>query len=137
MRHNVYHDFDQFAESVHDVERKMMLRNPARRSWNISGVEVGDVDVQCGQLCSGNIAHGQLRDDGYMFYLPSTDGIEYVSKGTSFGLDSCVVTAPGSEFFFSTKAARDWTAILVPNHYFEALGTRIDTPTRTCRVANG
>ena len=77
MRSQLFRDFDAFSESVRDIDSKMMLRNPKRRIWSISSVDLDGIDVQFGRLGSGNIAQGELRPDGYMLYLPLTDAVEY------------------------------------------------------------
>ena len=39
MQTRVFHDFDDFAASVRDVESKMLLRNAEQRCWSVSSVE--------------------------------------------------------------------------------------------------
>ena len=117
MRSKTFGDFDEFAESVMDIDCRMMLRNPERRVWSVSGVEVDTIDVQLGLLSSGNIAQGQLRPEGYMLYVPLTSGVEYVANGQVVEKDACVLMDPGCDFCFSTTEAHDWGAIFVPTKY--------------------
>ena len=49
MRSHVFRDFDAFAESIRDVDSKMMLRNPKRRVWSVRSVDLGRVTVQLGK----------------------------------------------------------------------------------------
>ena len=35
MRMKTFRDFDEFAHSVHDVDSKMLMRNPERHLWKI------------------------------------------------------------------------------------------------------
>ena len=119
MKTRVYREFDAFAESVRGVDSKMLLRNPNNRVWTIDSVEIDSIDVQVGRLGSGNIAQGQLRQDGFMFYLPLTERTQYTANGNSSTIDACAVMEPGSEFCFSTMAEHDWIAVFVPTHRFK------------------
>jgi hypothetical protein len=40
MRHRVFHDFDEFAESIRDVDARMVLVNPKQRVWASSTAEL-------------------------------------------------------------------------------------------------
>ena len=82
MKSQTFHDFDAFVESIRDVESRMLLRNPRRRLWSISLVDLQGVHVQLGRLGSGNIAEGELQPNGYMLYMPLTDACEYSANGT-------------------------------------------------------
>ena len=115
MKNKIFHDFDAFAESVRGIESKMMLRNPKRRIWSTSSVDLDGIDVQVGRLGSGNIAEGELRPDGYMLYLPLTDAVEYSANGTVLDKGSFAVLEPGCEFCISTKVEHDWCAVFVPS----------------------
>ena len=81
MQSKEFRDFEAFATSVRGVESKMLSRNPKRRTWSISTVALGGIDVQLGRLGSGNIAQGQLRPDGFMFYAPLTSEAKYSANG--------------------------------------------------------
>jgi AraC-like DNA-binding protein len=115
MRCHVFDDFDAFAAAVRDVESKMLARNPKRRVWSVSSVELGRIDVQVGRLGSGNIAQGQLRADGRMLYLPLTAGIEYAANGIVLSAKSFAVLEPACEFCVSTKVEHDWCTVFIPN----------------------
>ncbi len=43
MRSQVFRDFDAFAESVRDIDSKMLLRNPKRRVWSVTSVDLGRI----------------------------------------------------------------------------------------------
>lgn len=118
MRQRVFDDFDAFAASVRDVESKMLARNPTRRVWSVSSVEIGRIDLQVGRLGSGNIAQGQLRPDGRMLYLPLTPGIEYATNGILLPAKSAAVLEPACEFCVSTKVAHDWCTVFMPSELF-------------------
>ncbi len=138
MRSKTYQDFDEFAISVHDVDCRMMLRNPTVRNWSIAAVNLDSIDIQVGQLSSGNIAQGQLRNDGLMLYVPLTGGVEYVANGQLVEQDVCVLMDPGCEFCISTKAAHDWGAIFIPTEYLSATGQQTNCVSQPhsplCRV---
>jgi len=118
MQSQLFRDFDAFAESVRDVESKMMLRNPKRRIWSISHVDLPSIHVQLGRLGSGNIAQGELRSDGYLIYMPLTDACEYSVNGTVLDKNSFAILEPGCEFCVSTKVEHDWCAATFPTHMF-------------------
>ena len=61
MRSHRFHDFDAFADSVREIDCRMMLQNPDRHIWTNDGVEIDTIDLQLGRLGSGNIAQGQLQ----------------------------------------------------------------------------
>jgi AraC family ethanolamine operon transcriptional activator len=134
MQSRVFHDFDAFAESIRDVDSRMLLRNPQRRVWSVSSVDLGRVNVQLGKLGSGNIARGQLRSDGYMLYLPLTDGIEYSANGSVLEENSFAILEPGCEFCISTKAHHDWCVAFVPTDLLAKGGEFAVQPSRACRV---
>ena len=107
MRRKEFRDFDAFAESLADIESKMLLRNPTHRIWRSTAVDLDGVGLQVGELGSGNIAQGELRADGYMCYLPLTDGVEYTANGRKLPKNSFAVLEPGCEFCVSTKVAHE------------------------------
>ncbi len=134
MRTQVFRDFDAFAESVRDVDSKMLLRNPKRRVWSTASVDLGPINLQFGKLGSGNIAQGDLRHDGYMVYLPLSEAVEYTANGVVMPDQSVAVLEPGCEFCFSTKAEHDWCVAFVPKALFR-LGDEAALPdSRSCRV---
>jgi len=118
MQSHTFHDFDDFASAVRDVDSIMLLRNPQRRLWTIDAVDLQSVDVQLGRLGSGNIAQGELRPDGYLLYLPLTDGVEYTGNGVRLDMNSFAVLEPGCEFCISTKEQHNWCGVFVPTAAF-------------------
>ena len=112
-------DFDAFVESVRDVDCRMMLQNPARRSWTIHSAEIAGLRVQMGQLGSGNIVKGQCGSGGAMICLPLSDTRAYTLNGQDFGRASFMTLDPRAEFTLSTKLEHDWCAITIPIHVLD------------------
>ncbi len=138
MQTHVYNDFDAFAESVHNVDSRMLLRHPKNRTWSISTVNLNGINIQVGRLGSGNIAQGEMRQDGYMLYMPLTDCVEYSANGIVLEKNSFALLEPGCEFCITTKEEHDWCVAFVPSHMF-ALETETVEPLpgskgKTCRV---
>ena len=137
MHSDVFYEFDAFAESVRDVDSKMMLRNPKRRIWRHSSVNLDGVGVQFGQMGSGNLAQGQLRSDGYLLYVPITETLEYSTNGLVLKKDSFAILEPGCEFCISTKVEHDWCGVFIPTHMLASAGAIVESPSlkrRTLRV---
>jgi AraC family ethanolamine operon transcriptional activator len=134
MRSQVFRDFDAFAESVRDVDSRMLLRNATRRVWYTSSVDLGRIDVQLGRLGSGNIAQGALRPDGYMLYLPLTDAVEYTANGNVLERNSFAILEPGCEFCISTKDPHDWCVAFVPSDSFTDVGGLPESAPGSCWV---
>lgn len=132
MKTHRFEDFDEFANSVAGIESKMLMRQPARRSWTINHVQAGGMEIQVGQLGSGNIAGGQVRDDTYIVYLPLTRGIEYKGNGEPIDHSAFCIIEPGSEFCISTKVQHDWAAAFIPTHLLP--DSIIDACSRRCHV---
>jgi AraC family ethanolamine operon transcriptional activator len=132
MRSQVFRDFDAFAASVRDVDSRMMLRNPKHRRWHTSSVDLDGIDVQLARLGSGNIAQGELRPDGFLLYLPLTQGVEYSANGCTLVDGSFALFEPGCEFCISTKVAHDWCAVFVPNHLLAGGEELVMSPSRSC-----
>lgn len=116
MKTKIFDDFDAFADSIKDVDSKMLLRNPERRLWSVSAVELGELDLQLGLLGSGNIAQGELRPDGFILYLPLTKHVEYTANGQVVNPDSFALLEPGCEFCICTKKPHDWCVVFIPSH---------------------
>ena len=114
MRYDQYHDFDAFAESIRDVDARMVLVNPQRHLWTSSALQLQGIDLQIGWLGSGNLAQAGLRDDFYLFYLPTTPGIEYKANGIVLQRNAFAVVKPGSEFCIATKDPHNWFGAFVP-----------------------
>jgi AraC-like DNA-binding protein len=129
-----FSDFDAFADSIADVDSKMLLRDPTNRIWRISAVELDGVDVQVGELGSGNIAQGELHPDGYMCYLPLTDNVEYTANGRALPKNSFAVLEPGCEFVISTKVAHSWCVAFVPTGLLDAMSDQFDGSAGSCWV---
>jgi AraC family ethanolamine operon transcriptional activator len=135
MRSQVFQDFDAFAESVRDVDSRMLLRNTVRPVWSTSSVDLGRIDVQLGKLGSGNIAQGQLRSDGYMLYLPLTNAVEYSANGVVLPRKSLAIMEPGCEFCISTKVEHDWCVAFIPTDLFVQANDVAVSASRSCRVS--
>lgn len=140
MQTHCYDEFDAFAESVGHVDSRMLYRNPERRVWRLTSVDLGGLSIQHGELGSGNIAQGQMQTHGCMIYAPLTPDTEYVANGTTMAADSFTVLNPGSEFCFCTKASHDWATIFLPNDLLATLDDldehRNGTPTVRVTPAN-
>lgn len=139
MQTKTYHDFDAFAESIRHVDSRMLLRHPKNRTWRISSVDLGrGITVQTGQLGSGNIAAGELQLDGYMFYKPLTDTVEYSVNGIVVEKNSLAILEPGCEFCISTRVAHDWVVAFIPSHILipgnEAVVPLQGSKRKRCRV---
>ena len=133
-----FRDFDAFAHSVREVECVMMLQNPTSRIWSISGVDFAGIRVQRGWLGSGNIVEGQSHSDGYVLYIPLTNGVEYSANGRILEKNAIAILEPGCEFCISTKVAHDWCSVFVPTHQFARGGDLVEpslgSEKMTCRV---
>ena len=134
VQHQVFQDFDAFAESIRDIDSRMLLRNPQQRIWSTSSVDLDEIDVQVGRLGSGNIAQGQLRPGGYMLYLPLTDTVEYSANGSILERNSFAILDPGCEFCISTKVEHDWCVAFIPSRFFAQRGDPPEEPSRSCHV---
>ena len=55
MEFERFRDFDEFAESVRDVDAQRLVRNPTHRSWEINHLDLPQVHVQ--QHSARNAAH--------------------------------------------------------------------------------
>lgn len=134
MRTESFKDFDDFASSIPGIESKMLMRAPENRRWTIRRVTSGDIEIQLGELGSGNIAAGAVRPDTFILYLPLTSGIEYLGNGERVGSQGCLLIEPGAEFCVSTKQKHDWLAAFMPSRLLPA--QLLDRFTRSCRVAD-
>lgn len=111
-----FHDFEAFAAVVRDVDCRMFLNNPQHRLWAVDQVTVDGIDVQFGQLGSGNFLEGQSWPNGYLLYLPLTERCEYLANGSVIEKNAVAIFEPGCEFVLSTKVKHDWCSIFVPTH---------------------
>jgi len=136
MRSQVFHDFDAFAESVQDIDSKMLLRQPKRRVWSTYSVDLDPISIQLGKLGSGNVAQGQLRSDGYMLYLPLTNAVEYTANGAVLQNNSIAILEPGCEFCVSTKVEHDWCVVFVPTYLLDDGADFTFSASKLCRVTH-
>lgn len=116
MKYKTFKDFEAFATTVRDVNSNMMFRNPKDNVWSIGQLELSGsgIDLQLGRVSSGNIVEGQSRSDGYLFYLPLSNKIEYLGNGTAFGLNSIAMLEPGCDFCMATRVEHDWCTAFIP-----------------------
>lgn len=134
MEYERFRDFDEFAESVRDVDARMLFQNPTRRSWEINHLNLPQVHVQLGRLGSGNIVEGVSRPDGYLLYLPLTRDCEYRANGVIVPRYSFMAIEPGSDFCVATKYEHDWCTIVVPSEMIESSRGEDDPPKKRCYV---
>lgn len=132
MKTQRFQDFDEFAGSVHGVDIRMLMRDPRQRAWSISHIQLGELELQVGILGSGNIASGQMSPDGYILYLPLTEGIEYLGNGTSMDRRCCFLMEPRAEFCISTTDSHDWASVFLPTHRMSE--QTLDLCSKSCRV---
>ena len=123
MESEHFRDFDEFAESIRDVDAQMMFQNPTQRGWEINHLNLPQVHVQLGRLGSGNIVEGQSGQGGYLLYLPLTEECEYAANGVVIPKHAFMVLEPGCEFCIATKFEHDWCTIVIPS---ELLPERAD-----------
>lgn len=114
MRYQKFDDFDAFAESIRDVDARMILVNPKQHVWTSSAVELEGIDLQMGWLGSGNLAQAGMREDFCMCYLPTTPGIEYRASGVVLKKNTFAIIKPGCEFCIATSDPHNWCAAFVP-----------------------
>ena len=116
MKYKEFQDFDQFAESIRDVDSDMLLNNLKQNIWSIFQANLSGIDVQLGRLGSGNIVEGQSWSNGFVIYLPLTPQCAYSANGTVLDKHSFIIMEPGCDFCISTKDEHDWCSIFVPTH---------------------
>ena len=129
-----FHDFEAFSHSIRGVESKMLSRNPKQRTWSINSVALGGIDLQLGRLGSGNIAQGQLRPDGYIFYAPLTSTAQYVVNGAVLEMNSFAILEPDCEFCVSTETEHEWLTASIPCEYLPQ--SRLNSLSRSCSVSS-
>ncbi|MDJ0576573.1 MAG: helix-turn-helix domain-containing protein [Xenococcaceae cyanobacterium MO_234.B1] len=138
MKSQYFQDFDEFANSVRDVDSTMMLQNPVRLIWSMNHVYLPEIHMQLGQLGSGNIVEGQSWSNGYVLYLPLTATCEYSANGKVVDKDSFLILEPGCDFCISTKTEHDWCSIFVPTHNLARGSELVESSSgwekMTCRV---
>ena len=126
MKYKEFQDFDQFAESIRDVDSDMLLNNLKQNIWSIFQANLSGIDVQLGRLGSGNIVEGQSWSNGFVIYLPLTPQCAYSANGTVLDKHSFIIMEPGCDFCISTKDEHNWCSIfshldwrnLFPQHRF-------------------
>jgi len=122
-----FRDFDAFATLVRDVDCVMLLNNLRQRLWVIKQVNVAGIDVQFGQVGSGNIIEGQSWPNGILLYLPLTDTCEYRANGNVIPRNAAALLEPGCEFYISTGVAHDWCSIFIPTDMFTPGGNLVNS----------
>ena len=127
-------DFDEFVDSVRDVDSKMLLRNVKRRIWSNAYLDLNGLHIQIGKLGSGNIAEGQSFESGYMIYLPLTDRTLYTANAYSLGIDSFAILEPGCEFSICTEDEHDWCTAFVPTYRVTPFLSTSYISHKRCRV---
>lgn len=114
MEYKIFRDFDAFAATVRDIDSKMMFRNVKDGIWSVGQLELNGIDLQLGKVGSGNIVEGESRSDGYLFYLPVTNNIEYLANGRVIDVNSIALFEPGSDFYMATRVEHDWCSAFIP-----------------------
>jgi AraC family ethanolamine operon transcriptional activator len=110
-----FQDFDEYAESVRDVDARMLIiRKPRRPSWSISQVEVGSVHVQLGREGSGNITEGWTRPDGYVLFMPLNHAGAHSVNGIPLDDVSVGILGPGRGFCVTGRVEHDWLSVFIP-----------------------
>ncbi len=127
-------DFDEFVDSVRDVDSRMLLRNVKRRIWSNAYLDLNGLHVQVGKLGSGNIAEGQSFNSGYMIYLPLTDRTLYTANAYSLGVDSFAILEPGCEFSICTEDEHDWCTVFLPTDRVASFLSSSYVDQKRCRV---
>jgi AraC-like DNA-binding protein len=112
-------DFDEFAKTIRDVDCLMMMQNPGDRSWKVKQTFINKIELQFGNLGSGNIVEGSSWVSGFLFYLPISKSTTYSLNGQKFLKNEIMVLEPGSNFCLSTRSAHNWISIFVPIDVFE------------------
>lgn len=116
MKSKTFTDFDAFVSNVRNVDCNMMAHNVTKHYWNIFQVNLSEVELQLGQLGSGNILEGQSWSNGVIIYLPINQRCLYLVNGEFLDKYSFMIFEPGCEFCLSSQGEHDWCAIFIPSH---------------------
>lgn len=117
-----FDDFDEYTSTVLDVNVDMLINGLVRPNWGIRHVAFSGIHLQRGEQGSGDLTHGQSRDDGYVLYTPLRNAEVQHLNGGVLNSNSVVVFEPGCEFFMSSSVDHSWCSAFVPTAEFVRLG---------------
>ena len=138
MKYQHFRDFDEFANSVRDVDSTMMLQNLILPSWSISLVDLSGIHIQLGREGGGNITEGQSQLDGYVIFFPLNHTEAHAANGIALEKNSFAILEPGCEFCIRCTTEHDWCSIFIPTHKLSLGSDLVDSSSgsekMTCRV---
>lgn len=114
MKLHHYNEFENYLNSIRDAEFTSLIQQIEIPIWSICHIDLDDIHIQYGKENSGHIASGNIRADGWTFFLmlagepARADGQELV-EGAAF------IIPPGQSFHISTNNSHEWLSIFIPS----------------------
>lgn len=114
MKLHHYDEFENYLDSIQDAEFTSLVQQIEIPVWSICHIDLDSIHIQYGNANSGHIASGDIRTDGWIFFLmiagkPARVDGQQLDEGATF------IIPPGQNFHISTKYSHEWLSIFIPN----------------------
>ena len=136
MSIRTFHDIEQYAAALHDVDVRVMLPQRGRAFWSIGDLALGRLGVQHGHEGSGIICEGASRGGGCLLAGPLRDPEALTWNGEPFDEGALVIVPARAEFCVSATRGHDWFSLFVPTDLVAtcAVFAETDPPEDDCRL---
>lgn len=114
MRLDQYDEFENYLNSIRDAEFSSLVLKIDTPAWSICHIDLDEVHIQYGKEDSGHIASGNIRADGWVFFL-ILSGQPARADGLSLEEGAAFIIPPGHNFHLSTKKPHEWLSIFIPS----------------------
>jgi AraC family ethanolamine operon transcriptional activator len=114
MRIRTFHDVEEYAAALHDVDVRVMLPRRGRPFWSIGDFALGRLGVQHGHEGSGIICEGASRGGGCLLFAPLRDPEALTWNGEPFDDRALVIVPARAAFCVSARRGHDWFSLFVP-----------------------
>lgn len=129
-------DFDEYADSVQDVNVEMLLNKLVHPRWSIRHAENSGIHLQQGDQGSGDLTVGQSQQDGYALYLPLKNAEAQHAQGIALKPNSVVIIEPQCEFYLSSKIEHGWCSVFIPSEQLTGQTRSAPLPSGRSRVVS-
>jgi AraC family ethanolamine operon transcriptional activator len=136
MRSQTFHDIEEYAAALHDVDVRAMLPQRGRAFWSVGDFALGRLGVQHGREGSGIICEGASRGGGCLLGGLLGDPETLTCNGEPFDDRTLVIVPARAEFCVSATRGHDWFSLFVPTEVVAtcAAYAEADAPEGTCQV---
>jgi AraC family transcriptional regulator, ethanolamine operon transcriptional activator len=114
MQSAVYHDFEEFAASLQNVDARIMLTHDLGQRWKTHTARLNRLSIRYGLEGGGIICEGATRPNCVVVFVPMQNAAAIITNGQLCDDRCWMLQTPDREFCFAVSAPNEWVSVSIP-----------------------